>query len=72
MSMAYRLVGLVFAIAVAAGLYYGWETFWTWVRHPYTGDLRYPIMLIYTVGGLWIAEKIWSLVDRFWPKNEEA
>ncbi len=72
MSMTYRLVGMVFAIAVAAGLYYGWPTFWSWVRHPFTGDLRYPIMLIYTVGGLWIAEKVWGFVDRIWRGDEAA
>lgn len=72
MSLAYRIVGLVFAIAVGAGLYYGWPTFWSWVRHPFTGDLRYPIMLIYTVGGLWIAEMAWSFVNKIWLKDEAS
>ena len=71
MSLARRIVGTVFALAVGAGLYYGWPEFWALVRNPWIGDMRFPIMFIYTVAGLWIAEKIWAAVDARWRDGEE-
>ena len=70
MSMAKRITGLLFAVAVGAGLYHFWPDFWALVRNRWLGDLRFPIMLIYAIGGLWIAEKLWGFVDARWGGGE--
>lgn len=61
-----RIAGLAFGIGVGAGLYFAWPSFWALIRNPWVGDLMFPIMLVYAIGGLWLAEKIWGFVDAKW------
>jgi hypothetical protein len=57
-----RLIGLLYAIGVGAGLYYLWPEVrgllgGTWLR-----DLWLPALLVYALGGMWIAERIWAMI----------
>ncbi|MEM8914796.1 MAG: hypothetical protein AAGC83_03105 [Pseudomonadota bacterium] len=72
MTLATRLIGLLFAAGVGYGLYTYWPDVWRMIRNPWTRDLNYLIMLIYGIAGLWIAEKIWSFIVRFLPGSSDV
>jgi hypothetical protein len=62
MSLHLRLIGLAFAIAVGAGLWYVWPEVRFLMRGTWLADLWLPALLVYALGGMWIAERIWAII----------
>lgn len=62
MSLPLRLIGLVYAIGVGVGLYYLWPEFRALLRGTWLSDLWILVLLVYALGGMWIAERIWAMI----------
>ena len=70
MSVLGRVVSLLFAIGVAAGLWYLWPPVTTLLKGTWLHDLRIPIIAVYVVLGLWLAERVWALIKPVFERKE--
>ena len=66
--MIRTVVGLLFAGAVLAALYYGWPYVQGlmrqgWARDAYISDVRIVLGVVLVFALLWVAEKLWSWLD---------
>jgi hypothetical protein len=69
MSPLFRLLGLVFAVGVGAGLWYLWPEVRFLMRGTWLADLWILALLVYALGGMWIAERIWAMIQRLFDKK---
>jgi len=69
MSLPLRLIGLGYAIAVGVGLYYLWPEARTFLGGTWLADLWLLVLLVYALGGMWIAERIWAMIPPLFEKK---
>jgi hypothetical protein len=62
MSPLLRLIGLVYAVAVGAGLYFLWPYVRGLLGGTWLDDLWIPALLLHALGGMWIAERVWAMI----------
>ena len=62
MSPLLRLIGLLYAIGIAVGLYFLWPSVRGLLGGTWLADLWLPALLVYALGGMWIAERIWAMI----------
>ncbi len=61
--MVRRIIGLCYAGGIGAGLWFLWPPAADLLRGTWLHDLRIPAVIIYTLFGLWIAERIWAIIQ---------
>ena len=69
MSPVLRLIGLAYAIGVGIGLYYLWPEVRGYLRGTWLSDLWILVLLVYALGGMWIAERIWAMIPPLFEKK---
>ena len=69
MSLPLRLIGLGYAIGVGIGLYYLWPEARALLGGTWLADLWLLVLLVYALGGMWIAERIWAMIPPLFEKK---
>lgn len=69
MSPLLRLIGLLYAIGIGAGLYYLWPSARGLLGGTWLADLWLPALLLYALGGMWIAERTWAMIPPLFEKK---
>lgn len=69
MSPVLRLISLAYAIGVGIGLYYLWPEVRVYLRGTWLSDLWILVLLVYALGGMWIAERIWAMIPPLFEKK---
>ena len=64
MSWLHRVAGLAWAALTGAGLWLLWPEVVQQLRGTWLHDLRIPAIIIYTLTGIWIAERCWTIIRR--------
>jgi len=67
--MSLRLSGLGYAIGVGIGLYYFWPDIRALLGGTWLADLWILVLLVYALGGMWIAERIWAMIPPLFEKK---
>lgn len=62
MNPLLRLVGLLYAIGIGAGLWYLWPEVRGLLKGTWLNDLWIPAVIIHALLGIWIAERIWAMI----------
>lgn len=75
--MVHRLLGLLFAAAVGAALWYGWPELTgllreEWARSLDLDEIRLLIGVAAVFAVLALAERIWALISRLLPPAEDG
>ena len=64
-----RLIGLLYAIGTGAGLWFLWPEVRAELRGTWFNDLWLPLVIIYALAGIWIAERIWAMIETRFQNN---
>lgn len=67
MGPVLRLIGLAYAVGV--GLYFLWPEVRANLRGTWLSDLWILVLLVYALGGMWIAERIWAMIPPLFEKK---
>ncbi len=62
MPMWLRAIGLLYAAGIGLGLYLLWPEAQRLLATTWLADLWLPALLVYALGGMWIAERIWIMI----------
>ena len=62
MSLAFRFLGLIYAVGIGLGLWFLWPQTRGLLQGTWLSDLWLPALIIYALGGMWIAERIWAMI----------
>jgi len=69
MGPVLRLIGLAYAVGVGVGLYVLWPEVGARLRGTWLAELRILVLLVYALGGMWIAERIWAMIPPLFEKK---